>query len=600
MVTIFSTMGLAAFLSGVKTYPSDCFRRVLVGPTAAAAVFAGAMASGDAQTVTTPGGTFPAATYQGVAEGDLTAFLGIRFAAAPAGALRFAPPTAPASVSSTIPATSFGSPCPQTPSPIGVLSADEDCLFLNVFVPGAAISAGKNLPVMVFFHGCVFVDGSGSSYDPTDMVIQGNTIVITVNYRLGILGYTADAALSAQAGNGVSGNCGFQDQLFALKWVQQNIGAFGGNPHNVTIFGESAGAFSVCAAVVSPAGAGLFQRAISESGPCAFPLPTQAGAEDLGATIVTALGCSGATVACLRAVPVDQILAKQGNVLSVPGFSSIFDFFPNVDGVVIPEQPVLALALGKYNHVPVIQGTNHDEGRYEVAVAFDLNPAVGPLTAAEYRAAVEALAATFVTEEAGIVLTTATIASTGSSTSTATLVQLIAQEILNEYPLSNFANPDEALSAVIGDGAYSCQANIANEIFSLSVPTFGYEFNDENAPMLFLPPISFPYGATHTDELQFLFPFAPSLLSASEQQLATTMKSYWTNFARNGNPNGSGTAQCAAFNLLAGNVQSLIPPKPQIEFDFAKEHNCGFWIGILEQTILQSVASTLTAHGIVH
>jgi para-nitrobenzyl esterase len=595
MVAIFSTMGLAAFLSSIKTYPSDYFRTALVGLTAAAAVFAGATASVDAQTVTTPGGTFPAETYQGIAAGDFTAFLGVRFAAAPTGALRFAPPTAPASVSGTIGATAFGSSCPQTASPFNVLPTDEDCLFLNVYVPGAAVSASKNLPVMVFFHGGDFVDGSGSSYDPTNMAIQGNTIVVTVNYRLGILGYMADAALSAQASNGVSGNYGFEDQLFALKWIQQNIGAFGGNPHEVTIFGESSGAFSVCAAVVSPAGAGLLQRAISESGPCAFPLPTQVAAEDLGATIVSDL-CSSETtnaaiVTCLRspALSISTVLAEQNNVLSAPGFSSIFDFFPNVDGVLIPEQPALALALGKYNHVPVIQGTNHDEGRYFVAVAFDLNPAVGaPLTAAEYPAAVEAFAATFVTEES----TTAT--------STATLVQQITQEILNEYPLRNFANPDEALSAVFGDGAFSCQANIANEIFSLSVPTFGYEFNDENAPMLFLPPVSFPYGATHTDELQFLFPFAPSLLSASEQQLATTMKSYWTNFARKGNPNGSGTAPWAAFNLLAGNVQSLIPPTPQIEFDFAKEHNCGFWIGILEQTILQSVASTLEAHAIVH
>lgn len=315
----------------------------------------------------------------------------------------------------------------------------------------------------------------------------------------------------------------------------------------------------------------------------------------MGATIVSALGCSEATdaltVACLRSpsLSVSTILAEESNVLAGPGFSSIFDFFPNFDGVVIPQQPALALALAldKYNHVPVIQGTNHDEGRYFVAVAFDLNPMVGPLTTlVEYQEAVEAFAATFVAEESG--------------TSTATLAQHITQEILNEYPLSNFPNPDEALSAVFTDGAFSCQANIANEIFSLSVPTFGYEFNDENAPMLFLPPVSFPYGATHTDELQFLFPFAPSLLSASEQQLATTMKSYLTNFARNGNPDGSGTAQWAAFNLLAGNVQSLIPPKPQIEFDFAKEHNCGFWIGILEQTILQSVANTLTAHGIIH
>src|SRR5208282_6649130 len=129
------------------------YRASLLGLTAAAAVFAGAMASADAQTVTTPGGTFPAETYQGIAAGDFTAFLGIRFAAAPTGALRFAPPAAPVSASGAIAATAFGSPCPQTPSPFGVLSTDEDCLFLNIYVPGAAVSASKNLPVMVFFPG---------------------------------------------------------------------------------------------------------------------------------------------------------------------------------------------------------------------------------------------------------------------------------------------------------------------------------------------------------------------------------------------------------------------------------------------------------------
>jgi len=209
-------------------------RATLVGLTAVAAVFAGAVASEAAPTVTTPSGT-----YQGVAETGITAFLSIQYAAAPTGPLRFAPPTAPPSLSGTIAATAFGSSCPQTPSPFNDLPTDEDCLFLNVFVPGNSVSASKNLPVMVFFHGGSFVYGTGSLYDPTVMVIQGNTIVVTVNYRLGILGYMAEAALSAGA-NGVSGNYGFQDQLFALKWVQQNIGAFGGNPQKVTIFGESA------------------------------------------------------------------------------------------------------------------------------------------------------------------------------------------------------------------------------------------------------------------------------------------------------------------------------------------------------------------------
>jgi|HubBroStandDraft_1064217.scaffolds.fasta_scaffold00104_49 para-nitrobenzyl esterase len=584
--------------------PLALFRTALVGLVVAAAVLVGATTSAAAQTVTTPKGTFPAETFQGVAGTGVTEFLGIRFAAAPTGNLRFAPPVAPAAVSGTVSATSFGANCPQNASPFGVASTSEDCLFLNVYVPGSSVSAKNKLPVMVFFYGGAFVDGEGSLYDPTNLAIQGNNIVVTINYRLGILGYVADAALSAEASNGVSGNYGFEDQLFSLQWVQQNIGAFGGNPNDVTIFGESAGAFSVCAAVVSPKGTGLFQRAISESGPCGFPLPTLAGAEASGATIVSALGCAessnAATVACLRGLSVDAILSEQTAFTAGANLSSLAAFFPNVDGDFIPQQPILALALGEYNHVPIMEGTNHDEGRLFVALGFDLNPAVGTITSADYAPAVESIVETLVTEEAGLLATTSSTASVMSSSSTAQEVTTLTNEILNEYPLSNFAGPGEALGAVLTDSIFSCTANISNELFSLEVPTFAYEFNDENAPMLFLPAVSFPYGATHTDELQFLFTFdgVTDPLSSNEETLAATMKSYWTDFAQTGNPNSSQTANWAKFDLLDDNVQSLTPPTPSVEFNYATEHHCNFWIGILEQTILSSVVSELEADGI--
>jgi len=573
-------------------------------------------------TVTTPTGIFPSQTFQGIANSGINDFLGIRFAAAPVGSLRFAPPAPPAAVSGTIRATSFGTSCPQNASPFGTASSNEDCLFLNVYVPGSSISSRNKLPVMVFFFGGDFVDGAGSLYDPTNMAIQGNTIVVTINYRLGILGYMASAALSSQAATGVSGNYGFLDQLFALQWVKQNIGAFGGNPDNVTIFGESAGGFSVCAAIASPKGAGLFQRAITESGPCAEPLPTLAGAQASGAAIVSALGCAGssdaATVACLRNAPVSAILNEEANITAGANLTSLTAFFTNVDGVFIPQEPVLALALGEYNHVPVIEGTNHDEGRLFVALGFDLNPAVGTITAAEYPTAIQAVAAALVSAEAGLLTASGSTslaiggstsggsasggsASSSSSTSNAQETNQIAQEILHEYPLSNFAGPGEALGAVLTDGLFSCIANVSNELLSLSVPTYAYEFNDENAPTPELPPVSFPYGATHTDELQFLFTLAatPSTLSSSEQTLATQMKSYWTSFAQGGSPNSGQAPAWAPFSVAAGNVQSLNTPRPGVELNYAAEHHCNFWIGILAQTILSSVATTLTSDGIV-
>jgi para-nitrobenzyl esterase len=577
-------------------------RAALVGLTAAAAIFTGLIGRADAQTVTTPGGTFPAETFQGVAGNDITTFLGIRYAAAPTGNLRFAPPTPPAAVAGTVNATQFGSGCPQTASPFGIASNDEDCLFLNVYVPGSSVSARNRLPVMVFYHGGAFVFGEGSIYNPTQMAIQGNTIVVTINYRLGILGYLADAALDTVSAQNVSGNYGLRDQQFALKWVQQNISAFGGNPNDVTIFGESAGGFSVCANIVSPAARGTFQKAITESGPCATPLPTKAAAEAGGAQIVSALGCADATaaetVACLRALPISTILAVTAGVTNGASLASLFAFFPNVDGVLIPQEPILSIALGQYNHVPVIEGTNHDEGRLFVALAFDLNPKVGPLTAAEYPTAVAAIAATAVQEGQAALASLNGGNTTTNSSSTQQEIAQITQEILNEYPLKNFSSPDVALATILTDSGFSCPANISSELFSLQTPTFAYEFNDENAPMLFLPPVSFPYGATHTDELQFLFNFPNDPLSANEQRLATTMKGYWTNFARNGNPNGSGDPTWPGLSILADDIQSLTAPTPSVEFNFAQDHKCNFWVGILVQTALAGIANQLSANGI--
>ena len=561
-----------------------------------------------APAVTTPKGIFPAQTYAGVARGGTTDFFGIRFAAPPVGNLRFAAPTPPPAVPGTISAAAFGSPCPQSASPFGSESTNEDCLFLNVYVPGSGVSAGNNLPVMVFFYGGDFVYGEGSIYDPSSMAVQGNVIVVTANYRLGILGYMASSALSAQSANQVSGNYGFEDQLFALQWVRQNIGAFGGNPNDVTIFGESAGGFSVCAAIVSPKGAQLFQRAITESGPCGEPLPTLAGAQSSGDAIVSALGCAessdAANVACLRSLSTAAILAEQSNITSASSLTSLVAFFPNVDGALIPQQPILSLALGEYNHVPVIEGTNHDEGRLFVALGFDLNPQVGAITAADYPIAIRALASALVTDSSGLLATSGTTSSSSSgsgSGSNDAEVNLISQEILHEYPLANYAGPGEALGAVLTDGLFSCIANISNELFSISVPTYAYQFDDENAPTPELPSVSFPYGATHTDELQFLFTLAstPSTLSKAEKNLAGVMQNYWSRFARSGTPNSPQTPAWAPFSIAAGNVQSLNTPSPGVEFGFAAQHHCNFWIGVLEQTILAGVANELTSAGIV-
>jgi para-nitrobenzyl esterase len=534
-----------------------------------------------AQTVTTPGGTFPSETYAGVVVNGTTDFLGIRYAAPPVGNFRFGAPTPPPSTSGTIAATQFGSSCPQTPSPFGKASVDEDCLFLNIFIPSPPVSANNRFPVMVFFHGGAFAFGEGSDYDASPLAVEGNVIVVTINYRLGILGYLADIALDAQSATGSSGNYGLADQQFALQWVQQNISAFGGDPEKVTIFGESAGGFSVCANVVSPSSARLFARAITESGPCSSALPTKSEAEAKGARIAAALGCSQsssvAVVSCLRALTVPQILTVQNAITSQNSIASLTAFFPNVDGVLIPQEPVLSLLFGQFNHVPLLMGTNHDEGRLFIAIDFDLNPLAGPLTAAEYPTAVASIAAALVVE---------------GGSSNPQLVAKITSEILKEYQLSHYTSPDLALSALFTDSVFSCPSNLARELTSFQVPTFGYEFNDERAPMAFLPPASFPYGATHTDELQFLFPFGTNL-TAGERRLATTMKDYWTTFAANGDPNLAGQPPWPPFSIFIDDNQSLKPAVPNVEFNFTDAHRCKFWTAVLLQTALPEVADQL-------
>lgn len=503
---------------------------------------------------------------QGVVQSTFRAFLGIPYAAPPVGNLRWKPPQAHAPWSTTLNATRAGSPCPQTASPFGQASTNEDCLFLNVYTPNPVTA---NAPVMVWIHGGAFVAGEGSDYNPGVTLVAQGAVVVTINYRLGAFGFLALPSLSAEDASGSSGNYGLQDQQFALRWVHDNIRAFGGSPENVTIFGESAGGFSVCANIASPGARGLFQRALTESGPCTFPLPTLASVESADAALAAKLGCAqqvaAQQTACLRALTAQQILAAQSTGFNIGSSSgSILPFSPNIDGSVLPLSLTNALLTGRFNHVPVLEGTNQTEGRLFIALGFDLT-ANGPLTAAQYPAAVQALVGA-----------------------------RVAPQVLQEYPLSDFSSPDVALSAIFGDAGFSCPARAADQLFAVSVPTFAYEFNDTNAPMLFLPPVSFPYGATHTDEIQYLFQVdaLASRLNASQQQLSRQVSSYWVQFARNGNPNSVQTAGWADYNAITDNFQSLVPPTPATEFSFSREHNCGFWTQVALEGILSGMATT--------
>ena len=472
---------------------------------------------------------------RGTSSGLVDEFLGIPYAAPPVGALRWQPPQPAASWPAVRDATQFAPHCPQPGSPFGQASTSEDCLFLNVFTPG---QGGARHPVMVWIHGGALVSGESNDYSPAKLVEDGVTVV-TINYRLGALGFLAHPALADA--HGQSGDYGLMDQQAALRWVQRNIARFGGNPRNVTIFGESAGGLSTLSQVASPAARGLFARAIAESGSYNLTQASLASAETAGQAFAAKAGCPDQSAACLRSLPVSTILADEN-----PG-----GYTPNVNSEVLPRTLKTAFATGVFNRVPIVNGTNRDEWRLFVALS-ELEG--NPVTAANYQSMIS---------------------------STLGVPPSVAAAIAAEYPLTAYPSPAVALGAVGTDAIFACPALTIDQAVSNFVPTFAYEFNDENAPEKFLPPVSFPYGAAHASEIQYLMDLPTAAfggtLSAQQQQLATVMKRYWTSFAKQGFPTSFGTPFWPRFNNVTQPVQSLVPPVPQTETNFAAHHKCAFW-----------------------
>ena len=477
---------------------------------------------------------------RGLVNGAVDEFLGIPYAAPPVGPLRWQPPQPAASWSGVRDATQFAPHCPQLASPFGQASTSEDCLFLNVFTPSHR-PPGAGSPVMVWIHGGALVTGESNDYDPTKLVEDGVTVV-TINYRLGALGFLADPALADA--NGQSGDYGLEDQQAALRWVQRNIASFGGNAHNVTLFGESAGGLSTLSQVASPQARGLFQKAIVESGSYNLTQASLASAETAGQAFAAKAGCADQTAACLRSLPVSTILANEDTA----------GYTPNLNSEVLPETLGTAFATGDFNRVPIINGTNHDEWRLFVALS-ELEG--NPVTAANYQPMIS---------------------------STLGVPAAVAAVVAAEYPLTAYSSPSVALGAVGTDAIFACPALTIDQSVSKFVPTFAYEFNDENAPENFLPPVSFPYGAAHATEIQYLMalPTAafPGTLTAAQQQLAATMKGYWTNFAKRGVPGSFGSPFWPLFNTVTQQMQSLVPPVPQTETGFATAHKCAFWTAL--------------------
>ena len=477
-------------------------------------------------------------------------FLGIPYAAPPTGANQWRPPQPLAPWRGIRLATKPGHDCAQAGSiATGVLTTStfENCLFLNVYTSPRA--AGRPLPVMVWIHGGGFTGGAGRIYDGALLAARHHVIVVTVNYRLSAFGFLALPSLDTESTDSSSGDYGLMDQQAAMRWVQNNAFAFGGNPGDVTIFGESAGGASVCANMASPTAFGLFSRAIAESG-CIFPAQTKKAAERQGTALARKLGCTkpATAAACMRAKPAAAILKAEP--------SSQLAWGPVIGGVTLPLGPIKAFETGHYLHVPLLQGSNLNEGEFFVGIEFDL---IGghPLTAAQYPNVV-----------------------------TAQFGAKDGKAVLAHYPLSKFPSPDLAYAQVLTDSQFSCPA-LLTDILTQHSGNYAYEFSDPHPPNDFMVKFSFPLGAAHSTELQYVFgkiplrditpPFTPAQFALSAQ-----MMDYWTHFAATGNPNAAGTPHWSRFGGGQPQIQELVPKAtaPEAESVFAGAHQCAFWATI--------------------
>jgi carboxylesterase type B len=494
------------------------------------------------------GGSLVVRTDRGLVRGKAAEgthqWLGIPYAAPPAGALRWAAPQPAPRWRGVRQATGYGGRCAQPASGNGPRVDNEDCLYLNVFTPRSAGHRTGGLPVLVMIHGGGLTTGAGDQHDGSLIVNTDGIIVVSINYRLGPLGFLDVPGLGTSAQT-ASGNYGLLDQEAALRWVHRNIAAFGGNPAAVTIDGESAGGWSMCALMTSPPARGLFRAAIMQSGSCLTQTRTTAQAASLA--FAKTAGCPDAATAaaCLRGLPEKTLL--DASTSYQPLFIS--------GGPELPVPAAQAVASGHYNRVPLIIGTNHNEGR-----TF----AQG-LTGLTQDQAAQLIASQF-----------------GSR----------ASAILARYPWNSYPSPYTA-AYQIGDiwtdsgflaGIGGCpEQNLAAQ-FAATTPTFFYQFDDLHAPGLNNDHPGYQWGAGHAMELAYLWPSFNNgfslydLLTPAQLALSRQMVRYWGAFTATGAPEAAGQPLWPRYtsrqliSLRPGDQTRTIPAGT-----FAAEHQCSFW-----------------------
>lgn len=471
--------------------------------------------------VTTPLGSLEGGWVD--ATEDVLVFRGVPYAQPPVGDARWRPPTPVEPWDGVRAATSFGAPCWQRPREYdsiytrGEIDPSEDCLYLNIWTSADRPTSG--LPVMVWFHGGGHNSGAGSPriFDGTALSRHG-VVLVTINYRLGPFGFLAHPALTAESPQGSSGNYGLLDQIAALEWVHNNIAAFGGDPGNVTIFGQSAGSWSVCYMMASPLARGLFHKAIGQSGGCfkgerphleqVSDRPgEEQSAHEVGVEAAAALGVEGSgpeAAAALRALAPQDVLAE------TLGSGAI------IDGWVLPTAPRAIFEAGEHNDVPVIVGAMANERAALYTAASD--PTRDAFVASvrdQYGRHAEALLAAYESE---------------LSDSPMTADKQIQGDRTFVWEMRTWARTVEAS----GNDAYLY-------FFTHAPPAFRLYVHDD--PELDLDEGPRSLGAYHSGDLVYAFGNV-GLVGAhwtdQDHELAGLISRYWTNFARTGDPNGEG------------------------------------------------------------
>jgi para-nitrobenzyl esterase len=504
-----------------------------------------ASAGGDPTTVTLDDGEL----LGEVVEGEAVRFLKIPYAKPPVGPLRWKAPEPPEPWSGVRQETEFSSPCPQAQSQQSEASSDEDCLYLNVWRPADNTSRA---PVMVWIHGGGFTTGSAADrlpmleynlwYDGRVFAGQRGVVVVTINYRLGVMGFFAHPAL-ADEGSPV-GNQGLLDQQQALRWVRDNIEAFGGDPDNVTIFGQSAGSGSVCMHLVSPGSRGLFHRAVSQSGGCTTGRATdRAAVDEQHVAFASERGCEGDDVLdCLRAKPVDEIVDMEF-VLRTGGMERLrqsFDFGVVVDGEggFLPEPAGDLFDRGELARVPYMLGSTNDESKL-----YYLSAPV-PSSDEEYVAEINDRYGDF------------------------------AERVLEIYPISRFdGDYREAMARIATDSGMVCSTHeTARRAVRAGLPVYMFNFN---IPWSIARDLM---GACHASEISHVFG-TPLRETEENIQVAEVMNTYWATFARTGDPNYQGAPVVwPRFEPDENDDDQRIQFDPDYEIlDSFRKQECALW-----------------------